>query len=39
MELYENGNSLENEISNASSVSSIENIEAQDIDSIDGSTD
>jgi hypothetical protein len=39
MEWYENENSLENEISNASSVSSTENIEAQDIDYIDGSTD
>ncbi len=35
VEWYENENSLENEISNAGSVSSTKNIEDQDIDSID----
>jgi hypothetical protein len=39
VEWYENENSIENEISNAGSVSSTKNIEDQDIDSIDVQTE
>jgi hypothetical protein len=39
VEWYENENSLENEISNVGSINSTENIEDQDIDSIDVPTE